>query len=162
MGWSYGWPDKGSLVEYLRTKATKVVDSSLRGNNLWMVAEDANGERYILLCLLDGTPGAPSGDPYRWGYKDISESMGPTEVNCPLRFLEMTPVPDSTFAVGWRDRVREYHARAAHRRSRFKHVKQGDTVTLRGVRGEFRVTSLDPFLGVRDGTTYRLIKSRVE
>ncbi len=36
--------------------------------------------------------------------------MGPYEVSCPLKYLDMAPVPRGDDAVAWRQRVRDWHA----------------------------------------------------
>jgi hypothetical protein len=59
-------------------------------------------DRFIVLYLLVKNNGA-------WGYKDIDESMGPVEVNCPLSFLDGLS-PATGFATKWRERVKKYHA----------------------------------------------------
>ncbi len=47
-----------------------------------------------------------------WGYKDMSESMGPYQVSCPLGYLAMVPVA----CESWREGVRAYHERLKAKR----------------------------------------------
>jgi hypothetical protein len=112
MGWLFSYnvgEGREGLLKRLREPSRygsgKLIKSSAVGNNHWYVAESSNGERFIGLDLMKGG-GRESG----WGYKDLCESMGPCEVNCPLSFLELAPVPDGEYAAGWREKVREYHA----------------------------------------------------
>lgn len=49
---------------------------------------------------------------YGWGYKDMTESMGPYCYSCPLGYLELVSPANEQ----WRAGVREYHARLAQRR----------------------------------------------
>src|SRR5258708_22679493 len=80
----------GKPVEYFPL-AHKVV-----GRCLWIVFEhnsvDRNA-RFIGLYLLESQPG------FGWGYKALQESEGPSEVSCPLQFLEITPLPVSPYAA---------------------------------------------------------------
>lgn len=62
-----------------------------------------------------------------WGYKDLSESMGPHEAAAPLKLLALlSPVdPEAdTYAGAWRGRVRATHEA---RRARLK-VRAGDVI----------------------------------
>ena len=57
------------------------------------------------------------------GYKDLCESMGPSDAAAPLKLLPLlSPLDPETdrHAQGWRDRVRATHAarRGRHRRNR--------------------------------------------
>ena len=46
-----------------------------------------------------------------FGYKDMSESMGPCEDHCPERILDLLTPADSEYANEWRERCRAYHAK---------------------------------------------------
>lgn len=110
MGWSFGWNSKKELVDHLSDPAAyggnvKLLAKSLKGNHLWIVWQKPSGERYIYLALLQGTPGG-GGD--GWGYKDMSESMGPYTYDVPLKFLDMVPVANTE----WREKVLAHHARS--------------------------------------------------
>jgi hypothetical protein len=100
------------------------------GNNLWAVIEHAypegNTERYIMLFKL-----AKSGD--GWGYKDIGESCGPYEDNCPLSFFDLAPLADDddSYARAWRDRVRQAHARRNQKLTVGQEVKLTNGQTVR-------------------------------
>lgn len=92
----------------------KCIEQALRGNHLWTVWEivqtplqDSKAanktDRVIALHLIEKEKG------YGYGYKDMDESCGPYAYDCPLKFLDMVPVPDSKHAAGWREKVRAYH-----------------------------------------------------
>lgn len=90
--------------EKSETMSWQTIDQSLRGNVLWTVCKitdlQANTEKNVIFCyLLSKNEG-------EWGYKDMSESCGPFQYNCPLKFLKMAPVADQE----WRDKVIAYHA----------------------------------------------------
>lgn len=120
MGWTVPWSTKTKeqLLERLRREVgsgRKIIKESVVGNHRWSVEEyerDGQTIRYIRLDLL-----AYFRDDGAWGYKDLCESMGPCEVDCPLSFLDLVPVPDGPYAEGWRARVREYHRGRAQRRN---------------------------------------------
>lgn len=141
MGWTYRYDDtKKKLIAYLTqellyciddssvpkgyridpNKRGEIIDSHIHGNNLWKVvsiqtrlSETSSWcevDRYIALDLLGKDRMG------NWGYKGMCESMGPYEFSCPVRFLDMVPVPkqvysdgerDNEWAVAWREKVRE-------------------------------------------------------
>ena len=100
----------------------RVIARSYSGNNLWTVCGEFRGPeggeltedeslRFIALFLIRGGHG-------EWGYKDVEESMGPLELTCPPKFLDMTPDPGWRWdGRPWRERVREHWAA--------KKIKQG-------------------------------------
>ena len=89
----------------------RLIDTSLRGNRLWQLVEmlpthpsyGALPSPFIALSLLgyDRSLGC-------WGYKSLSEDMGPCEVDCPLKFLAAAPV-FGNHGPEWRERVRAHH-----------------------------------------------------
>ena len=88
------------------------------GNDLWTVLEVTHDGKQHLRVILLFKLSRGSGD--GWGYKDVSESMGPCAVSCPLKFLDMVPKIPNDYAAEWRPHVRAYwkrrKARAAERR----------------------------------------------
>ena len=134
MGWLFSCNrghDKATLVAELRRPSRygdkqRLLKSTVVGNNHWYVAEIlATGERYIGLDLMQS--GYPD---HGWGYKDLCESMGPNQVNCPLGFLDLVPNIPEPYGAAWRERVKAYHAqRSAKRRNP---PKQGDMVVYGG------------------------------
>lgn len=102
----------GFTVTYHRRKADLVAEltrseegfailaHSLRGNHLWKLVRLIRQGKRITFIALDSL-GSHRGE---WGYKDLSEFMGPCESDCPLRFLkEADPLdpadPDHTYAI---------------------------------------------------------------
>lgn len=165
------WTSEGKVYRQ------RTIDKSKRGNNLWYVVERTvdGGEptRFIALDLLGMHRGHGA------GYKDICESMGPTEMNCPLRFFDLVPEPAGTYGPEWRQRVRGWHASTAKERKRLKEIaleagqkwelKQGLVSTvdrnakLHYVRIE-RMSAQYPscVYGVcNDGVTYRIRKKHL-
>jgi hypothetical protein len=58
--------------------------------------------------LLDYRPSDPD---YDMGYKDMDESMGPCESECPERILNLLTPTDYEYALAWRQRCRDNIAR---------------------------------------------------
>jgi hypothetical protein len=146
MGWtfSYSATTKQAVIdECLRdvtyeteTVSSKAVKHSLNGNHLWYVIEQtvkATGEaqRVICLSLLQYDKRDRC-----YGHKDMSEDCGPCYYDCPLGFLDMVTPSDSTFAEGWREKVREHHASKAERRHK-EPITVGKTYRLRNVRADY-------------------------
>lgn len=73
----------------------------------------ANGEREVtaLVCLVRYNPRDREG--YVFGYKDMDESMGPYEAECPPAILDLLTPTDRAYAVEWRARCRANAARRA-------------------------------------------------
>lgn len=95
--------------EEVRDSMMEILADRVVGSNLWVVIKRGEGEgerRFVACFMLD-----KARDPGGWGYKPLDESMGPTEVNCPLAFLDLaSPASDiGAYAPAWRERVRAYH-----------------------------------------------------
>lgn len=113
MGWTVGWGSKRELVDHLIANAKgsncELVKHSIVGNNLWMLLKlKDGGQKFVLLNKLQAYRRDIGG--YEWGYKDIDESCGPCEVNCPLGLIEEADEPRGYYAADWREQVRAYHA----------------------------------------------------
>lgn len=118
MGWDfYSRLSKEAMIEDICRKSEneagiwETIAKSLRGNHLWTVRQmttKVDGQpfhsvRYIVLYLLAKHEG-------QWGYKDISEDMGPFVYDCPLKFLKMANecfTANEKYAVKWRKAVRD-------------------------------------------------------
>jgi hypothetical protein len=131
MGWlfSTGWHTKADLVKHLTDEnGLATIAKSVRGNVLWTVHEikpDANGnvKRFIGCYLLSG------GRDMGWGYKDMDESMGPCNYDCPLKFFDMVPDPGG-YATAWRESVRAFHASKAVKAAVRKGIVIGSRIVL--------------------------------
>jgi hypothetical protein len=113
MGWlfPYSTRTRADLVAHLRRPerygdSNELLHSSVVGNNHWYLCRHKEtGRVWIGLDRMQGGARREPG----WGYKDMDESMGPVEVNCPLSFLSQASEPEG-YAVEWRERVRAHHA----------------------------------------------------
>lgn len=67
----------------------------------------ATGERSVvgIVCLVRYNPRDHEG--YIFGYKDMEESMGPCESECPERILDLLTPTDNQYAIEWRARCRQ-------------------------------------------------------
>lgn len=143
MGWTFACNpnyNKADLIKDLlgpghRPAGGKLLAHSVVGNNLWTVVEYVKDPctivRYIGLDLMQSGK-AKGCDPMGWGYKDLCESMGPCEVDCPLYLLDMVEVPKGEYAETWRDLVRAYHAGKSGAKARAAALKPGDIVHYGG------------------------------
>ena len=65
---------------------------------------------------------------YEWGYKDMSEDMGPGYHDCPLIILKDVPCPDDKYAIEWRKAVMELHYNEIAKKAAIKNLQPGDMV----------------------------------
>jgi hypothetical protein len=130
MGWSFGWNSKQELISYLLKpwgdKETYTpLAHSCAGNVLWYVTKHQNTEtgesvNLILCALLKSSDG--------WGYKGMSESVGPYQYTCPLKYLDMAPVADPD----WRAKVVEYWKGKREARATSNALQVGTKIVLSG------------------------------
>ena len=85
-----------------------VLASSMVGNTYYAAAErvESSGDRQVfaIVCLTRTSTGARDGCTF--GYKDMTEHMGPCESECPASILDELTDIDSEYAKAWRDRCR--------------------------------------------------------
>lgn len=132
MGWTFSsrWSNRKELLVYLRSglrigEGYELLKSSAVGNNHWYLCRrKSDGRVFIGLDLMKG--GRSEG----WGYKDLDETCGPNEVNCPMAYLDQAG-PAEGYAVDWRERVREYHRK--HSVAKAVKLEPGKVVTYGGV-----------------------------
>ncbi len=67
--------------------------------------ESGPGRVVAVICLVRWNPRASDG--YVFGYKDLSETAGPYESDCPLRILDLLSPTDNPVALDWRRRCHE-------------------------------------------------------
>jgi hypothetical protein len=136
----------------------RVLDSACVGNRVWYAAtrvERSGQEPYViaLVCLVRWNPRDKEG--LHFGYKDMEESMGPCEAECPDRILRLLTPTTNEHALEWRRRCQHrlwlrsrkiedgMHIRLAqpltftdgHVGSEFILVKQGGALSFRPVSG---------------------------
>lgn len=85
----------------------RVLESACPGNRVYYAAlqrfdDGAPGEVTAVVCLVRWNPRAKDG--FVFAYKDMSESMGPHEADCPLRVLERLTSTNDPVSLDWRRR----------------------------------------------------------
>lgn len=134
MGWtsSYNWSNASDvkrelLRDYENSESIEILAhrSTCYGRHWWVAfRQKKTGRSFVCLFLLAG--GFREG----WGFKDIDETMGPVEIDCPIELLDMTDEPTEGYAVAWRERVR---AKAEDRKgSQSKAFQKGDKCVIYG------------------------------
>jgi len=99
---------KAALVaELLRDNNVEAHD--LSGNRLWcLIPSTRDGKPWKYVCLFKLVDGGRDG----WGYKPISEDMGPCYYDCPLSYVKaVEPFEPLAYAREWRDKVYLHHGR---------------------------------------------------
>ncbi len=90
-----------------------VLKSSMVGNTYYAAAEriegDGKREVFAVVCLTFSRPAAPDG--YTFGYKDMTEHMGPNESDCPASILDLLTDVAGEWPNNWRARCRANIAR---------------------------------------------------
>ncbi len=174
MGWLFYATSRGDLIRDLikpSEGASIVYDGILKqetlkwcckGNNLWAVKQvtkpDGEQMRFVVLYMMRNSR-------YGWGYKDMDESCGFYQVNCPLSYLDGLTEPVSEWSREWREKVRAYHAERSNQRKRAADLQPGAAVTLYGK--PYTVVRLlrGSYLEVRDttnGVVYLARRSQVD
>lgn len=97
-------------------RALRVLRSACVGNRTYYAAAErydetgATQEVFAIVCLVRWSPRSKSDE--HFGYKDMTEHMGPCEDDCPAGILELLTSTDDPNALDWRRRC---HARLAKR-----------------------------------------------
>jgi len=123
MGWLFGHYTRKDLIKgILERHHPHIIKHCFVGNNMWTVYENRL-QRFIVLFKLKGCP--QQTDRWdNWGYKDVDECMYPSDLTCPLSYLDLCTEPVNETARDWRDAVRRYHA------DKKRKLKKGDVVKL--------------------------------
>ena len=137
MGWTYTHKPAGqSASEFLREHFTEETDklrwemldiAIVRFRTAYAAVRKTNkltGDSLVfgLVCLLDHRPA----DEYNFGWKEIEESMGPVESDCPARILDLLTPTKAEFAIEWRARCRENLAKRDEASNFMHSLRPGD------------------------------------
>lgn len=103
MGWDFApmWRTKKEIVAELTEDEERVVRFQVIGSTLWTIEDAGHDELMICVYLL-----ARSRRLHCWGFKAMSEQVGPFYYDCPLEFIDLVPVVNTA----WREKVRRYWA----------------------------------------------------
>lgn len=136
MGWTFQHRDKGTTnLEWFRNEFRldgqegrgELLDlASTRGyqNPCYGALRTPSGEVIGIVILTQWVPN----DYYNFGYKEMDETMGPYEVDCPKRIFDQLTGEPEGYAAEWRARVA---ARLAAKATRPK-VTKGSRVIFTG------------------------------
>ncbi len=112
MGWSFAYADVGRKAHVAEIMSAKhfgpdftPIKGRAVGNHIWqLVRQESANRTFITLDLIakDRNGG--------WGYKGMSEDMGPYYYDCPLSLIDAASDPINESAAKWREDVRKYHA----------------------------------------------------
>ena len=110
-----------------RQTGLRVLKSTVRSGAWYGACQSysADGEAttFAAICLIRWNPGARDG--YVFGYKDMSETMGPYSYDCPASILDLLDPPANDYAAKWRDSCRQRLALTSRRKP-----GHGDTLVL--------------------------------
>lgn len=161
-------PREDGKIRYRRTLTKQYKGAPWKGT-LYVVYQDGfKGEpekpedRWIGVHLLSYWKCKRDGG--GWGYKDMCASMGPSEVRCPLKYLEMCPKIEGEWEADWRDAVKKYHARQRAGTAALQKLKVGETVYLQGCKVDsVTLTSKRPLMGrASTGYMYRIPRRLID
>lgn len=130
MGWTFAHRDKGmSNREYLSREfgeGYEILADATIDRKVWYAAVRVpDGSVVGFVFLLQWAPR----DYHNFGYKDMSEDMGPVECSAPAKVLDLLTPTEHEYALDWRARCRaNLAARAA--RPNLSNLQRGDKVRL--------------------------------
>jgi hypothetical protein len=101
------------------------------------------GEVFAVVCLIRWNPRNRNGE--HFGYKDIDETMGPSEDDCPERILRLLTSSDNEYALQWRRRC------LANLRLRARKLTEGMRI---------RLAAPLSFTDGHEGTDFTAVKHR--
>jgi hypothetical protein len=111
MGWT-SFPMHTPVKEWFldswnQTGKHEVLDVAIvKRNTLYAAIKyKETNEVFAVVYLLRWSPKSD----YNFSYKDMDETVGPYECECPLRILNLLTPTTSEYALQWRERVRMYH-----------------------------------------------------
>lgn len=131
---------------------------SVRGNTLWTVWEVVDKPTGNVRKRLIGCDLLRSQRDYGWGYKDMSEAMGPYCYTCPVKFLDMVPMDLYPGSVNWEWRA-ELFVRLRNKKEQNKTGKAvavGKLVTLKNTCNPRTFVITDIYKGGRRANRTRI------
>lgn len=140
MGWLFLNPHPLTPKQYLdaqfsydpnhdrgRSQSLRILKSALRGTTYYAACElkDADKPAAVtaVICNVKINPTARDG--LTFGYKDMTENMGPYNYDCPASVLDLLTPTDNAYANEWRSKCRANLALTSRPRP-----KPGDTIIM--------------------------------
>lgn len=108
-------------------KGLKLLASSCQQNRTYYAAaqemvDGVGGAVFAIVCKVMWNPRSKTAE--HFGYKDMDESMGPCEDNCPAHILDLLTPTEKEHALDWRLRCR------ANLERRARKIEDGDRIKL--------------------------------
>jgi len=108
MGWTFLHRDKGAVSdrEFFERefRPYPILDMSKTGFTLYFMMEDPKTkDRFAFVVMTRWR----RNDWYNFGFKEIEETCGPIDHDCPDRILDRLTPTDSKWANEWREKCRE-------------------------------------------------------
>jgi Domain of unknown function (DUF6927) len=141
MGWLYRNEPIDDPLAYLTAKynydcethTLRTLDGARVRNTVYLAVRSTDkktSRSFVFAAVIMISNTKKSG----FGYKDQTESMGPNQLDCPLRIIRLlSPIgdlPHAGFAADWRARVAAHHDEQRQRRQRRNSLSVGSIVTL--------------------------------
>lgn len=141
MGWLYQRDPVDNPVSHLISKYTyeddhcahQPLDAARVGNTVYLAIKSTNkksGRSYVFAGVILISNTKKSG----FGYKEMSESMGPCECACPDRIMRLlspiSDIPHPSYSADWRARVAARKTVQRQQRELCKLLRVGSVVTL--------------------------------
>jgi hypothetical protein len=141
MGWLYQRDTVDNPVAYLTAKynydcdthTLQALDGARVGTTVYLAVKST--DKKTARCFVFAAVILISNTKRRgFGYKDMTESMGPCQCDCPDRIMRLlspiSEIPNPSYSADWRARVAEQKNQVRQRRERRKALRVGSTVTL--------------------------------
>ena len=116
-----------------KTSSAIVVAAATVGSTIYAAIRNENkalGTSYVFCAVIL----FKNNDRDGFGYKDMDESMGPNEVNCPDRIMRLlspiSAMPSPGYAADWRERVAAAKTARATLRKKRSTLAVGSVITL--------------------------------
>ena len=96
----YNWEDDSRKIEVLK--------SSMVGSTYYAAVKSFNKtNKFEHICAVICLTSTDMKDYFNFSYKDMDETMGPRENNCPKCILDLLTPTDNEYANNWRKACRE-------------------------------------------------------
>ena len=86
----------------------EVLQSTMRGSTYYAAirrTDKETGESHVFGCVC--LTSVDMKDYFNFSYKDMEESMGPYNYDCPASILDLLSPTDNEYALNWRQKCRE-------------------------------------------------------
>lgn len=125
MGWtSYfathyknGKIDKKAELDEMFSRNQKILKSQMVGSTYFAAVQDeSTKETWAAIILTQMQNG-------EFFYKDMDETVGPYNYNCPKAILKLLSPTENKLANEWREKCYEYHKQQAEKKNAFSYRK---------------------------------------